>query len=51
MPADGAGAEEKVMDMQPLDPLGPFYDVNADGDILWVRHEAGRKELWKAELR
>jgi Tol biopolymer transport system component len=50
VPADGAGAEEKVMDMQPLDPLGPFYDVNADGDILWVRYEAGRKELWKAEL-
>lgn len=47
---NGEGAERKLMDMAPLDPLGPFYDVVADGDIIWVRHEEEPSEIWSTEL-
>ena len=50
VPADGSGEERRLMSMAPLFPLGPFYDVTADGRVLWIRHEQSRSELWIAEL-
>jgi Tol biopolymer transport system component len=47
---NGDGAERKLMDMAPLFPLGPFYDVTLSGDIIWVRYEEEASEIWLAEL-
>lgn len=44
--ADGGGTETKLLDMAPLAPLGPFYSVTADGDIIWVRHEKDPGAIW-----
>lgn len=49
-PANGEGAERKLMTMAPLFPLGPFYDVTPDGDIVWVRYEQEPSEIWLTEL-
>ncbi len=48
--SDGGGEERFVMSMSPLHPLGPFYDVTADGRIIWVRHTAGKSDIWRIEL-
>lgn len=42
--------ERFVMDMAPLHPLAPFYDVSRSGEIIWTRHEKERSELWEAKL-
>ena len=47
---DGDGTERKLMDMAPLFPLGPFYDVTPNGDIIWVRYEEESSEIWLTEL-
>ncbi len=49
-PADGSGAEQKLMSMAPLHPLGPFYDITAHGEVLWVRHEKAKGEVWLSQL-
>ncbi len=49
-PADGGETETKLMDMAPLFPLGPFYDVAPNGDIVWVRYEQEASEIWLTEL-
>ncbi|MDJ0710072.1 MAG: winged helix-turn-helix domain-containing protein [Woeseiaceae bacterium] len=47
---DGTGAESKVLTMAPLFPLGPFYDVTPNGEIVWVRYEQEPSELWLTDL-
>lgn len=47
---NGDGAEKKIMDMAPLFPLGPFYDVTADGDIIWIRYQEESSEIWLANI-
>jgi len=42
--------ERKLMTMAPLFPLGPFYDITADGEIIWVRYEQEPGEIWLAQL-
>jgi hypothetical protein len=42
--------EKKVMDMKPLDPAGTFFDVAADGRIVWVRYLRGKSELWSLDF-
>ncbi len=44
------GIERKLMDMAPLFPLGPFYDVTPNGDVIWVRYEEEPSEIWLTEL-
>ena len=51
IPADGSGGEQKRMRMAALDPLGPFYDVTADGGIVWIRHAKEQADIWMLELR
>ncbi len=48
--ADGSGEERELMKMAPLFPLGPFYSVSDDGDILWIRHQVEPGEIWVTEL-
>lgn len=47
--ADGTGEESRVFDMSPLFHLGPFYSVNDDTSITWVRHEQDRSVVWVLE--
>lgn len=44
------GPESKVMTMLPLFPLGPFFDLTASSEILWVRFDQEPSEIWLAEL-
>ena len=44
--ADGTGVERKLMDMEPLLPLGPFYSVTQDDEIIWIRHEKEPGAIW-----
>lgn len=44
--ADGSGEERKLFDMAPLVPLGPFYSVTKDDQILWIRHQKDAGEIW-----
>ncbi|MGI9204962.1 MAG: winged helix-turn-helix domain-containing protein [Woeseiaceae bacterium] len=48
--ADGSAPERPVMTMAPLIPLGPFYQVTEDGEVIWVRYELERTQLWVADL-
>lgn len=49
IPADGSGPERRLMQMAPLDPLGPFYDVTDDGKVLWVRYAKEQGDVWMLE--
>ncbi len=49
-PINSLGGEQHLLTMAPLFPLGPFYDVTLDGDIVWVRFEEEPSEIWLAEL-
>jgi Tol biopolymer transport system component len=48
--ANGAGEERHVLTMAPLFPLGPFYDITKNGDVVWVRFELEPSDIWLAEL-
>lgn len=50
VPVDGSTPERHVMTMEPLSPLGPFYQVTADHRIIWVEHDLQKSELWIADL-
>lgn len=49
-PTNGTGEERKLLTMAPLFPLGPFYDISSDGDIIWVRFEQDSSEIWLTDL-
>ena len=42
------GSRRLVMTLGPVADIGPFFDVTADGRIVWVRYEEGPSELWQA---
>lgn len=42
--------EQRLMIMGPLYPLGPFYTVTNDGNVVWVRYEKESAEIWLADL-
>jgi Tol biopolymer transport system component len=45
------GRDEKLIgELQPLNPLAKFYDVSPKGEIVYVRFNQGRHELWLADL-
>ena len=44
--ADGSGEERKLFDMAPLLPLGPFYSVTQNDQIVWIRHEKDPGAIW-----
>ena len=49
VPASG-GKEQPVMTMAPLFPLGPFYGITSEGDIIWVRFEQEASEIWLTDV-
>lgn len=50
MPAIG-GAPRKVARLSPMEEIGPFYSVSSDGEIVWVKFEQSRSEIWVADLK
>ena len=44
--ADGSGEEQKLFEMKPISPLGPFYSVTENDDIVWVRHDKAPGAIW-----
>ena len=46
----GENDERRVMTLAPLFPLGPFYDITEDGNVVWIRYEQEPGEIWLAQL-
>jgi len=40
------GDERHIADLRPMHPIGPFFDVSATGQVVWVQYRGGRNELW-----
>jgi serine/threonine protein kinase len=43
--ADGSN-ENHIIDLRPMQAIGEFFDVSPSGQIVWVKHEGGRPQLW-----
>jgi serine/threonine protein kinase len=46
---DGVG-EKKIGNLQPMHPIGWFFDVSWTGQIVWVQYHVGKHELWLVDL-
>ncbi len=44
------GDERKILDLRPMHPIGQFFDVSAQGQIVWMQYRRGKNELWLADL-
>ena len=44
------GDESKIVDLRPLHPIGNFFDVSPQDQIVWVRYRQSKHELWLADL-
>ncbi len=38
------------MDLRPLHPIGQFFDISTQGQIVWMQYRRGKDELWLADL-
>ena len=45
-----AGANEKLIGVLQFHPIGAFYDVSPNGEIVYVRYNPGKPELWLADF-
>lgn len=44
------GNTKKIIDLQPLHPIGNFFDASPQGEIVWIEYQRGKHELWLAEF-
>jgi len=44
------GDERKILDLRPMHSIGQFFDVSAQGQIVWMQYRRGKNELWLADL-
>ena len=44
------GDERKIMDLRPMHPIGQFFDVSPQRQIVWMQYRRGKNELWLADL-
>lgn len=43
-----SGEPRRLMELSPAaTSVSPFFDVTADGRVVWVRHQASSSELWR----
>jgi serine/threonine protein kinase len=42
--------DEKLLGVLRTHPIGPFYDVSPKGEIVYVRYNPGKPELWLADF-
>ena len=45
-----AGGDEKQLGVLRFHPIGAFYDVSPKGEIVYVRFNPGKPELWLADF-
>ena len=45
-----AGGDEKQLGILRLHPIGTFFDVSPKGEIVYVRFNPGKPELWLADF-
>jgi serine/threonine protein kinase len=45
-----AGGDEKQLGVLRFHPIGTFYDVSPKGEIVYVRFNPGKPELWLADF-
>ena len=45
-----AGGDEKQLGVLRFHPIGTFYDVSPKGEIVYVRFNPGKSELWLADF-
>jgi hypothetical protein len=48
--ATNGSGERRIGELQPLHPIGTFYDVSSHGEVVFVRFNQGRHELWRADF-
>jgi len=41
---------EQISTMEPILPIGNFYDITTDNHVFWVRLEQSDSELWQMDL-
>ncbi len=46
----GEASGKKVMENQPVHPIGSFFDISPHGEIVWIQYHRGKHELWLADL-
>jgi hypothetical protein len=44
------GGNERLIGVLQFHPIGPFYDISPTGEIVYVRFNPGKSELWLAEF-
>ncbi|MGI8545469.1 MAG: protein kinase domain-containing protein, partial [Aridibacter sp.] len=44
------GDEKKVTDLRPMTPINDFYNVSPQGEIVWIKFQQSKSELWLADL-
>ena len=44
------GDEKKIMDLRPMHPIGDFFDISAQNQIVWVQYRRGKHEMWLADF-
>ena len=44
------GGNERLIGVLQFHPIGAFYDISPKGEIVYVRFNPGRSELWLAEF-
>jgi Tol biopolymer transport system component len=44
------GGDEKFVGLLAVHPIGSFFDISAQGEIIYVRYSPGKPELWLAEF-
>lgn len=44
------GDEKKVMDLRSMHPIGHFFDVSPQNEIVWVQYRRGKHEMWMADF-
>lgn len=47
---EGQVEARQVGVMEPISPIGNFYDVGTDNQLVWVRYEQSDSELWQIDL-
>ena len=47
---DDPDTAQQIGVMEPISPIGNFYDVSADKRLVWVRFEQSDSELWKIDF-
>ena len=47
---DGQNDARQIGVMEPISPIGNFYDVSANNRLVWVRFEQSDSELWQIDL-